>query len=334
MGESQRTEGGRVLTYCLVPRELAAKLHEPLREHFGDDPSVEVVVERRGRERRAADERRGDSAAADGAVDRRRVRNATGRRVGDRRMPLVAVDTPAELPRKARRFAAELVFVERLEPAGEELEDLDTARLVTRFQAGDGDVFTHLYLRYFDRVFSYLRVVFRDDLHEAEDLTQQVFTKVFEALPRYERRAQPFRAWLFVIVRNVALAQLKKRDRVELLEPEAAGRQREIEGEADPGVEALNWITDRELVMFVERLPEAQQQVLVLRFMLGLRASEIADVLGRSPNDVSQLQSRALRFLRHRLEAVGRHGTGGGPVRIRRRVLQAWVLRARRYALH
>ncbi|MDX6663650.1 MAG: hypothetical protein QOG09_1752, partial [Solirubrobacterales bacterium] len=87
-----------------------------------------------------------------------------------------------------------LVFCERIEVAAEAREDLLTARLVTRIQAGATSAFSELYETYFDRVYAYLRVALRDH-HEAEDAAQQVFMQAMEALPRYQlRRGTPFRA--------------------------------------------------------------------------------------------------------------------------------------------
>ncbi|MDX6632025.1 MAG: polymerase sigma-70 factor, subfamily, partial [Solirubrobacterales bacterium] len=97
--------------------------------------------------------------------------------------------------------SARVVFCERIEPSPEAVSDIEAGRLVTRFQAGDGDAFAGLYKAYFDRVYGYLKVLLRS-AHEAEEATQQVFVQVLEALPRYERRGQPFRAWLFIAVRN------------------------------------------------------------------------------------------------------------------------------------
>ena len=222
-----------------------------------------------------------------------------------------------------------VTFAERIDQSIEHLEDLDTARLVISFQSGDRSAFESLYARYFDRVYGYLRVTF-SERHEAEDAAQQVFVQVFEHLARYERRSQPFRAWLFTIVRNVALMRLRKESRVDVVDPVELGRQRDEEA---PDLHALAWISDSDLMIFVERLPVAQRQVLMLRFMLGLRAAEIAEILGRTPNDVSQMQSRALRFLRDRLTAIGRSGTSRERSRLQRRKLQAPVLRARRFAL-
>jgi RNA polymerase sigma-70 factor (ECF subfamily) len=303
-----------------------------MRRHFRDDKATEVVVERRDGNRRGAAERR--LAAGPPSADRRAIRNVDGRRVADRRATAVIVDAPVELPRRARQHVAQLVFVERIEPSTQQLEDHDTARLVMRIQSGDRDAFGDLYLRYFDRVYAYLRVVFRNE-HQAEDTTQQVFAKVLEAIGRYERRGQPFSSWLFVVVRNHALSEIERQRRDDLVDPADFGHKNHVDtGGEDELLADLDWISDRELVMFIERLPLAQRQVLVLRFMLDLPYTQIAQAMGRSETDVRMLQSRALRFLRQRLAAVGRGPlTKERPARMRSPVRALRVVRNRRFAL-
>src|SRR5438046_781536 len=101
--------------YCVVPWELAGKLHDQLREHFRTDATVEVVVERRAADRRRSPDRRATGEIALGE-ERRKIRNAAGRRVGERRAPVAETETPT-LPRSARKYADQVVFVERLEPS-------------------------------------------------------------------------------------------------------------------------------------------------------------------------------------------------------------------------
>ena len=235
--------------------------------------------------------------------------------------------------RSASNATACLSFVERIEAGGEQLEDLDTARLVIRFQAGDQTAFAALYRRYFDRVYGYLRVLL-NDRHRAEDVAQQVFIQVLEALPDYERRSTPFRGWLFTVVRNSALMALRKKG-ADTVDPAELDRQREAPSEAsEVSAAALNWITDRDLTLFVERLPIPQRQVLLLRYVMDLSGAEIAKILDRSPEDVRILQHRALRFLEQRLSAVGRGpGKLKRPAGVRECTKQAVVLRSRRFAL-
>jgi RNA polymerase sigma-70 factor, ECF subfamily len=295
----------RRVVYCIVPRDLASVLHEPLREHFHEDRSVEVVIEQRWRDRRRGCDRRKADKGEPAKGERRLIRNKSGRRIGERRAAQVPV-SPPPLPAIAEPYLDQLLFVERVMASDEHDEDLITGRLVTRLQAGDLDAFNELYLRYFDRVYGYLRVALRDP-HEAEDVTQQVFINVFEALPRYERRRQPFRAWLFRIVRNRGIDALRRRQRLEPADPVELQRRRdEAAVDEESATRALEWLSDAEILVLIERLPQAQRQVVVLRYMLDLSTVEIAQVLDRSPAAVRQLQHRALRFLEERLEALGR----------------------------
>jgi RNA polymerase sigma-70 factor (ECF subfamily) len=304
----------RPVVYCLIPADLADELHALLSRWFRDQPSIEVVVERRASERRA------DARTVGG-----------DRRVADRRALVLSTAAPL-LPRRARAFSDRLVFLERLEPSTQQKEDRDTARLVARIQTGEHQLFSDLYTRYFDRVYRYLRLVLAD-AHRAEDAAQQVFLSVLEALPRYERRRQPFRAWLFVIARNRALSELRKQRLVELVDPVELGEGRAVELPDEPALGALRWISDRELLMLIERLPLVQQQVLMLRYALDLSHSETATVLGRSSEDVRIIQHRALQFLKARLVSLGREAPSRQSRRMRRVNKQATILRRRRFAL-
>jgi RNA polymerase sigma-70 factor (ECF subfamily) len=324
-GREPQVAQDRAITYCIVPRELATQLHEPLRKHFADTV-VEVVVERRTKERRGHGRR---SATADAPEDRRRIRNVEGRRVGERRAPAVPVEAPP-LPRRFRDYAEQVVFVERIVPSDQREEDLDTARLVMRFQAGERDVFAELYMRYFDRVYGYMRVILGQPA-DAEEAVQQVFTNVLEALPGYEHRKEPFRGWLFVVARNQAVTQLRKSSRLELYDPADLEREGLEEGQTSLG--DLGWITDHELLLFIERLPVAQRQVLALRYMLDMTHAQIAQVLDRSPEDVRMQLSRAQAFLRKRLLAVRRGSGDRRRTPVVRRPSHAYLLRARRFAL-
>lgn len=330
MREADSTRGRKII-YVLVPYDLAAALHEPLRRHFRNDPLVEVVVERRRAERRSGRDRR-EGSVSRGEGERREVLSESGRRIAERRAAAVPAEA-IELPRRARRYADRICFIRRIEPSTEQMEDRDTARLVAQFQRGDREAFGILYSRYFERVFAYLRVLLRNRA-DAEDATQQVFTQVLEALPRYERREQPFRAWLFVSARNYALQYLRKEGRMEAYDPEELETLREAAEPPEEGIELPGWISDQDLLVLMERLPLTQRQTLTLRYLFGYSNFEIAEILGRSPESVRMLQSRATAFLRERLTTLGRAPRRHEPkAPTTRWPKQARVLRARRYSL-
>jgi RNA polymerase sigma-70 factor (ECF subfamily) len=320
---------------CLLPLALAPRLERQM-VSWGSEHGVEVIVERRRADRREEADRRSEPwPRADDlepvASERRRIRHRLGRRVAERRATLIPVSEPAELPRRAAAERDGLLFVERLDVDDECREDADSARLVTRLQAGEQDLFADLYERYFVRVYSYLRVALHDR-HEAEDAAQQIFLQVMEALHRYEIRDVPFRAWLFRIVRNHTLNHLEKRGRIEVEDPIALDRLREFEARPlDPGV--LDWLSDADMMIVVSRLPLAQRQVLMLRYMMDLSWSQIAEILGRSPAAARQLQARALSELRGRLAVVKPDTPRTARLPMARRPGCLPVLNARRYAL-
>jgi RNA polymerase sigma-70 factor (ECF subfamily) len=157
--------------------------------------------------------------------------------------------------------------------------------------------------------------------------------KVLEALPRYEQRGQPFRAWLFVIVRNQGVSDVRKRSRLDVTDPVDMERQRGTEAREDSELRGLDWVSDRDLLNLIERLPLPQRQVLLLRFMLDMPHDQIATVLDRSSDDVRALQSRAVRFLRERLTPIRRGVGREHRIPMRRRAPPSRVLGGRRHAL-
>lgn len=324
----------RTVRYCVLPADLAGELHDPLRAFYRDDPSVQVIVERRTGERRRIADRRAERAALDAkAMERRRVRASNGRRIGERRASLIPT-TPPDLPSLAEPYRDRITFVERLEPTTLAREDMDTARLIARIQAGEQSLFDQLYMRYFDRVYAYVRLTLQD-AHEAEDVTQDVFVRVLEALPRYERRGAPFRSWLFRIVRNSAITRVRQRRRL-AVEPVETVIERGAAAGVMPAADSLRWLSDQELLEMIEELPLSQRQVIVLRYMMEFRATEIAEVVDRSPDAVRQLHQRAMQYLRRRVE--NGDGEQTGPTSVQRESMvrlprRGPVVRSRRTAL-
>ena len=283
------------MIYCLVPGDLGDLLHDALRERFRADPELEVVVEFRRRDRRKQADRRSHASSA--VVERRRVRNLSGRRVEERRAAAMSVPAPG-LPPVAVPYADRLQFVSRAEPPSQHLEDIDTERLVIAFQAGDEAQFPVLYQRYFDRVYTYMRLVL-DDPHDAEDATDRVFAGVLAQLPRHQLRRAPFRIWLFACARNVAVGEL-------LRLPAAESRRRSAVDGAASFSPMPAWISDRQLQQLIGRLSRPHRQVLFLLYGAGLKTSQVAAVLERSPDTIRRQQARALRALRDGLIAIGR----------------------------
>jgi RNA polymerase sigma-70 factor (ECF subfamily) len=173
-------------------------------------------------------------------------------------------------------------------------ETLD--RFVAEAQRGDTDAFGSIFDAYAGPIYRFIasRVSRPSD---AEDLTQLVFVKALEALPRYEARGIPFGGWLFRLARNAIIDQSRTR-REHLSLVVAATRESE---EASP--EALVSLRDEidSVGVALAELTDDQREVIELRFFAGLSVAETADAMGRQEGTIRGLQFRAIAALRRSL---------------------------------
>src|SRR3954453_16806278 len=82
--------------------------------------------------------------------------------------------------------------------------------VIARAKQGDNNAIHWLYVNYSDNVYGYARSILRDE-HEAEDIRQQVFSRLIPSISRYEERAVPFSAWLLRVTHNLAIDHLRRR---------------------------------------------------------------------------------------------------------------------------
>jgi RNA polymerase sigma-70 factor (ECF subfamily) len=202
------------------------------------------------------------------------------------------------LPESARGVTDRIAFLRAAPGDCRRGEAAESLRLVVRFQLGEPNAFKALYERHFDAVYAYLLTVLRDR-HEAEDSAQEAFTKVLRALPRFEFGRGRFDAWLFRIVRNHALNVKRRTGPVSPADPARIDLWRERRDSA-----LTPHAPDHDLLALIDRLPTAQRQVIVLRYMVELEWDEIAGLLDRSSGAVRQLEQRALAHLRRWLAAA------------------------------
>ena len=165
---------------------------------------------------------------------------------------------------------------------------------VSRAQKGDMEAIHFLYVRYADDVLRYVNS-FVHDHHEAEDITQNVFAKLIHAIKKYEQRAVPFTAWILRVARNAALDHMRAR---------RATPCEEIRLE-DDGRSEVAAERGRDLRQALKRLPDDQREVLVLRHVVGLSPTEIANTLGKSESSVHGLHHRGRRTLKSALQDLG-----------------------------
>jgi RNA polymerase sigma-70 factor (ECF subfamily) len=176
------------------------------------------------------------------------------------------------------------------------VDDETLDRLVAEAKAGDAEAFGAIFDAYAGPIYRFIagRVHRPSD---AEDLTQLVFVKALEALPRYEARGVPFGGWLFRLARNAIIDQIRtRRDQLSL----DVALTREDEDAGPEARAALRDDLDR-VALALRDLTDDQREVIELRFFAGLSVLEAAEAMGRQEGTIRGLQFRAIAALRRSL---------------------------------
>ena len=136
----------------------------------------------------------------------------------------------------------------------------------------------------FGLAYSFLR-----DREAAEDVTQDVFIRVWRALPGFDGRAS-LSTWIYAIARNASLSALRaRRPHSSLSDPEVMDAVEAID--AAPSADA---ILDRAaLLRLVDQLPTKQRQVIMLFYMEEQSHEGVANMLAMPVGTVKTLLHRA-----------------------------------------
>ena len=178
--------------------------------------------------------------------------------------------------------------------------------LLQRCRAGDQAAWRDLVARHTRRVFNVAyRFVGRVD--EAEDLTQEVFIKVYQSLDRYRQAEGSFTTWLTTVARNQVIDNYRRRreEKRRRLEDPAI-----LDVVASPQEGQLQGIERDERVEFVRRglraLPPDLREPLILCDLKGLPYDEIASILDVPLGTVKSRINRGRLELAKRLVSARR----------------------------
>ncbi len=173
--------------------------------------------------------------------------------------------------------------------------------LVRRAAAGDERAFDELVGPLVPKLHGYLRGIGRGD---ADELLNDVLIAVYRGLDRFDGSAAGFRSWVFTIAHNAAMDFHRRRRRrpapIDTSDPRYAAIVGVLEG-----VDALvlDRVIEARLLAVLDRLPQSQRQVLLLRTVADMSVEETAHATGHSVGAVRVLQHRAIAGVRRRLEA-------------------------------
>ncbi len=182
-----------------------------------------------------------------------------------------------------------------MQPQPSSIKDED---LMTRVAAGDRMAFDILAKRHINRIYGIARAMVKGQA-QAEDVAQEVFTRLWIYAPRWEEGKAAFTTWLYRIVVNCCHDQLRKTkvDRTASEIPE------DMAGEG-PNGEAL--LAERQkndkVRVALDTLPERQKLAVTLCYFQGLTNPEAAKVMDMHVKALEGLLVRARKTLRGLLE--------------------------------
>lgn len=187
---------------------------------------------------------------------------------------------------------------DRLEdsPAAEAIPAELERALVDRARCGDSDALAALYDAYLPKVYRYVAARVGSP-HEAEDLTEEIFVKMLGAIGDFRWKAVPFSAWLFRIAHNHLVSHFRR----SALRRGSQLSESLVDEDMDPPKLVEARLVLDEVRRATAQLPDAQREVITLRFVVGLSVSETARVLGKRENNVKALQHKAVARLQRML---------------------------------
>jgi RNA polymerase sigma factor (sigma-70 family) len=156
--------------------------------------------------------------------------------------------------------------------------------------------------------------------HDAEDLTQEVFVRVFRSLSSYTPGT--FEGWLHRITTNLFLDQARRKSKIRFDALADDAETRIASRTAAPDTQVMDGVFDDDVESALAELPPDFRAAVVLCDIEGLSYEEIADVLSLKLGTVRSRIHRGRTMLRkalaHRAPAAGR-SRYSGPVEVRRR---------------
>lgn len=188
------------------------------------------------------------------------------------------------------------------------LSDPDV-KLMLEFKDGNKASFEALMRTYFPRLLNFIyRFVGNQEL--AEDLTQEVFIKVYHYAGQYTPQAK-FQTWIYTIAKNICLNELRKNkhhfvsiDETFETEDNTLRKQLEDKNNVNAAQEMMNKEKREMIKKAIQALPENQRMAVLLRRYDNFSYEEIAQTMKTSVKAVKSLLSRAKENLKIKLANI------------------------------
>jgi RNA polymerase sigma-70 factor (ECF subfamily) len=161
---------------------------------------------------------------------------------------------------------------------------------------GDTAAQRRVFDRYKDRVFSIALNFLRGDHAGAQDVTQEVFVKVFRSAASFRQDAR-LSTWLYRITANACMDELRRRRRIVLFGSVPSQLEKAVNPDEPSEI-------DPELKAALARLSPKLRIAVLLRYFDDLSYEEIAEALGVTTGTVASRLNRAHKFLARELTSA------------------------------
>jgi RNA polymerase sigma-70 factor (ECF subfamily) len=165
--------------------------------------------------------------------------------------------------------------------------------VIKRAAGGDVGAFAEIYECCAPGVRRYVGTIVWDRW-DADDVTQEVFVKLFTGLPQYDAGRAAFSAWMLRVARNAAIDHLRRH----------RGHPTLLEFDERTPVDEAGRACGESLRAALEELPPSQREILVLRALGGFTPPEVAWRVKRSRGCINTLFHRARLSAKARLTAM------------------------------
>jgi RNA polymerase sigma-70 factor (ECF subfamily) len=181
----------------------------------------------------------------------------------------------------------------------------DDAVLIDQIQQGNIGAFRELVERYKRRIY-YLAYDLSGNHHDAEDLSQEVFIKVYQSIHRYRAESSPY-SWLYRITVNTFIDQKRKKI-LNIIKPWSTYKadsipepvERSAAGDSEKKTDSS--FLQSHLQNALKKLSKRERTVFVLKHYHGLTISEIAATVDVAEGTVKSLLFRAIRKMQQALQ--------------------------------
>lgn len=174
----------------------------------------------------------------------------------------------------------------------------EEGRWIQQILAGNAQLYVHIIEKYKNPLYGMILRMTKN-AHDAEDLAQEVFIKVYEQLHKYEETGS-FSSWFYRVATNHCMDHFRKKRFVS-----TEIEERSIIDKQHPELIYLEKEKHHALEKLIATLPEDEQLIILLRYQQELSYQEISEVMQLSMASIRNKLHRAKRKMRRKMNEKG-----------------------------